>query len=602
MKNVNFRRIILFVSALILGCTEELSPEQVKEKVCEAQNCGDTQISADSGGDSQQDISQADANAGQTDAEAHDASDTDILTVDTQDGVDTDIGTDAEFTPDVEDELPEPDAPDMQIAETDGEDADTAGDVDVEGETQPDVPEDIPDTATEDVALDAEDTTDSDADDAEDGGEDGDMADLPDAATQEDGEGSDAGPDTPDTTVETDTAPPKCLSNEGCEDGNPCTDNSCNPVTGCVALANQATCTDGSACTDGDICKDMACVPGGKVVCNDNNPCTIDSCDALLGCVYTNAIEPCDDGNPCTEKDVCSAGICKGTLKNCDDGNACTLDSCTGGICSSKSAPVGISCGSNSLCNKQGTCVAIEVPADMVLVPAGEYWRGCNAAVDTECQPDELPYLKVFVSAFLIGKFEVTVKEHMQCASVGKCMAGSIKYACAWGIDQPDMPMNCINWNEAKAYCAWKGRRLPTEAEWQKAARGGCDKYLGKDCQEAMPKFPWGNQAPTCKHAYHSACGGDSPYLDFLKEGMSPYGAYHMAGNVAEWVEDVNVPYTPDQTVDPKGTTTGFEWRMFLGGSIKSSTSDLRVSARNKVENIFSGPHVGLRCAQSITF
>lgn len=578
--DVNFKH--LFFVIILSSCTGKLSSGEFKDKVC--QGGGDASYCDVSSAPDVGTVAETtDAGPG-TDVEESDVPVTDTETVEAHSELPQ---------PDVEGELPEPDVPETQTTDTDGgnEDVDASiEEIDDVADTTPEISDDaetdLPDIATVEVGEDASDA-------------DGNMDAVPEIG--EDSE-VDASPDTPDIIAGPDTKPPKCLSKEGCEDGNPCTDNTCEPATGCITLSNQATCTDSSVCTEGDLCQGSACSSGKVLVCDDGNVCTSDACDPKVGCVFTFVTASCNDGNSCTDQDTCVAGICAGAPKNCNDGNACTEDSCSGGTCSSKAVPFGTLCGDSSLCNKQGVCAAVTVPSDMVLVPAGEYWRGCNTAVDTECQPDEAPYLKVFISAFLIGKAEVTLKEYSACQAAGKCKLGGEKPGCAFAGDQGDMPMNCINWNDAKAYCEWKSGRLPTEAEWQKAARGGCDKYSGKDCKAVMPKFPWGNDTPTCKHAYHYACGGNSPYLDFLKEGMSPYGAYHMAGNVAEWVEDVNIPYTPDQTVDPKGATTGFEWRMFLGGSIKSPPAHLRVSARTKGENIVSNPTVGVRCAKSIVY
>ena len=152
---------------------------------------------------------------------------------------------------------------------------------------------------------------------------------------------------------------PSCATN--CDDGNPCTDDSCNPATGCVHVPNSASCSDGNPCTDdacvagacvgtpntlpctdnnlctlNDTCTGGACV-GVAVVCDDNNVCTDDSCNPLTGlCVFAPNTGPCDDGNPCTD-DVCFNGTCVGTPNTapCDDGNVCTVgDQCVGGVCS----------------------------------------------------------------------------------------------------------------------------------------------------------------------------------------------------------------------------------------------------------------------------
>jgi hypothetical protein len=114
-----------------------------------------------------------------------------------------------------------------------------------------------------------------------------------------------------------------------CEDGNPCTNNSCHPVDGCVFPPADGECDDGSACTTGDTCMNGLCVGTGFLWCDDKDPCTDDSCEPGNGCVHTHNVAPCDDGNPCTTVNVCVAGQCTGSgALECDDDNVCTDDSC----------------------------------------------------------------------------------------------------------------------------------------------------------------------------------------------------------------------------------------------------------------------------------
>jgi hypothetical protein len=124
-----------------------------------------------------------------------------------------------------------------------------------------------------------------------------------------------------------------CLPGTGtlwCDDLNSCTDDSCQPDSGCVHLANDLNCDDGNACTSGDHCESGKCVPVDAVDCNDNNPCTADGCTPSGGCTHTIVAAPCNDGDPCTVNDLCINGICQsGTALECDDQNGCTADSCS---------------------------------------------------------------------------------------------------------------------------------------------------------------------------------------------------------------------------------------------------------------------------------
>ena len=115
----------------------------------------------------------------------------------------------------------------------------------------------------------------------------------------------------------------------GCVDDNPCTDDGCQKLIGCVFTDNSLPCNDGSACTVPDVCKDGACQGGSKLPCDDGNPCTWDSCDKTTACTHVANGLPCDDGEPCSYGDLCSGGKCTpGQPLPCHDGNACTYDSC----------------------------------------------------------------------------------------------------------------------------------------------------------------------------------------------------------------------------------------------------------------------------------
>ncbi|CAN0565396.1 unnamed protein product, partial [Laminaria digitata] len=124
----------------------------------------------------------------------------------------------------------------------------------------------------------------------------------------------------------------------------------------------------------------------------------------------------------------------------------------------------------------------------MVSVPAGEFYMGCNERVDSECGDDEKPGKTVHVGAFRIDTTEVTVAAYKKCVDAGACSSGNFrtksesKY-CNWGHSgRGTHPMNCVNWAGADKYCKWVGKRLPSEKEWEKAARGTDGR-----------KYAWGN-------------------------------------------------------------------------------------------------------------
>jgi hypothetical protein len=145
-----------------------------------------------------------------------------------------------------------------------------------------------------------------------------------------------------------------------CDDGNPCTDDTCDSASGCVHTANTTPCNDGNACTTGDVCGGGSCHAGAPIACNDNNGCTDDACNPATGCVFTNNANPCSDGNACTRGDVCGGGSCRagapvvcGATDQCHDAGACNPAT---GTCSSPAKPDGTACDDASLCTTGETC------------------------------------------------------------------------------------------------------------------------------------------------------------------------------------------------------------------------------------------------------
>jgi hypothetical protein len=161
-----------------------------------------------------------------------------------------------------------------------------------------------------------------------------------------------------DTLVLTDScAAPICQGTPlSCDDGNVCTDDSCNPASGCVHTNNTNPCDDGNACTTGDTCGGGICNGGPPPNCDDGDVCTDDSCNPSSGCVHTNNTNPCNDGNACTTIDACGGGTCNGgPPPNCDDGNVCTDDSCnpaSGCVHTNTSNP----CNDGNACTTIDTC------------------------------------------------------------------------------------------------------------------------------------------------------------------------------------------------------------------------------------------------------
>jgi hypothetical protein len=152
---------------------------------------------------------------------------------------------------------------------------------------------------------------------------------------------ADGDADSVDAAADSDVSLPDPCTSLTCDDGNACTDDTCVPASGCVFIANSATCTDNDACTLGDACSDATCTPGGAANCSDGNPCTDDGCAWQSGCVNLANAVTCDDGFTCTSGDVCSEGQCSGAATGCNDGDPCTTDTChdSGEACSHVSDP-----------------------------------------------------------------------------------------------------------------------------------------------------------------------------------------------------------------------------------------------------------------------
>ncbi|MBI5369805.1 hypothetical protein HZA85_01250 [Candidatus Uhrbacteria bacterium] len=147
-----------------------------------------------------------------------------------------------------------------------------------------------------------------------------------------------------------------------CDDGNVCTNDTCDPAVGACnhTAATGYYCNDGNACTIGDVCEGATCV-GKTLACTDGNPCTDDSCNPKTGCFFVptpNA--PCNDGNLCTKDDICNQSVCVGKPISCDDSNSCTLDSCdkTTGVCQNVQLKDGYACNDADACTYGDSCSA----------------------------------------------------------------------------------------------------------------------------------------------------------------------------------------------------------------------------------------------------
>jgi formylglycine-generating enzyme required for sulfatase activity len=266
-----------------------------------------------------------------------------------------------------------------------------------------------------------------------------------------------------------------------------------------------------------------------------------------------------------------------------------------------------------------GGVVELRSPASrMILVPASTFVMGStpmdvlSAMLDCIRQPlgsqlgcnetlfsDEMPQHRVRLSAFWLDRTEVTVRDYQRCVALGRCRPVPFAQG-ARRFDRPSYPVSLVTWDDAQSYCRFRGDRLPTEAEFERAERG----TRGR-------RYPWGNLYNS--HASNHGRLGVSPTdagdgfaelapVGSFASGRTPDGFLDLAGNVAEWVEDrYATSYQPGLQTDPRGPKSG-STRVVRGGSYLSAAPWLRGAARQSADPTIRRPFVGFRCARSARF
>ena len=253
-------------------------------------------------------------------------------------------------------------------------------------------------------------------------------------------------------------------------------------------------------------------------------------------------------------------------------------------------APVPVQASASpAVVTQQPPVVSTEVSGgEQVLIPAGEFNMGSEGG-----DPDELPIHVVKLDAYYMDKYEVTNAMYKDCLNAGVCnpptsLGSATQKNYFENPTYAQYPVIYMNWDMANEFCQWRGMRLPTEAEWEKGARGTDNRT-----------YPWG-EGIDCSKANYGSCSNDTTPIGKYEFGKSPYGLYDMAGNVWEWVSDLYSPdfYALSPFENPIGAATG-DSHALRGGSFGAIEKSARVSARGAYFPEDYYVRVGFRCAKN---
>ncbi|HOX47434.1 MAG TPA: SUMF1/EgtB/PvdO family nonheme iron enzyme [Myxococcota bacterium] len=428
-----------------------------------------------------------------------------------------------------------------------------------------------------------------------------------------------------------------CTADEHCADGSICQADAC--VAGCRAdedcdtghcLVAESTCVDCLSldhCPLGTLCVDHACVMG----CRDSRDCPAGLlCDTDLGAQGT-CVE-CLGDEDCLATERCAAGLCQffcdadadcsppnpacdpaqgvcvqcTRSDHCPAGTICLEQACTPGCTADRDCPEGMVCepdlgphGSCVECLEDADCGVgfacdqnrcVIAGSEMVRLPGTSFNRGSPAGVG---ESDETPMKQVVVPTYYLDRTEVTNAQYQACVQAGWCSLPSD--TTAYGDPaRADHPVVYVSWQQASDFCGWVGKSLPSEARWERAARGDA---------LADRTYPWGDGAPDCARANYSGCqagGNATAEVGSRPGGATPEGALDLAGNVWEWCYDYySSTYYGEQDAlltDPYGPAEGTN-RVVRGGAFNSLPEALRTANRASRDPASGHLDVGFRCA-----
>jgi formylglycine-generating enzyme required for sulfatase activity len=247
---------------------------------------------------------------------------------------------------------------------------------------------------------------------------------------------------------------------------------------------------------------------------------------------------------------------------------------------------------------------ALEAPAGMIYIPGGEFMMGCDPEHNGgfSCVADSLPLHAVTIDAYFIDMYEVTNAQYAECVAADACdfPTRTESETRDTYYDAPafaDYPVIYVTWTDASDYCTWAGKHLPTEAEWEMAARG-----------TTVQAYPWGDGDPSCTLANSfnnpggSTCTGDTSAVGSYPDGNSAFGVADLAGNVWEWVSDwySETYYSESPAMNPMGPD-GSTNKVLRGGGWGGTWPHLLTASRTFDPDFNSSNDVGFRCAMPAT-